>query len=137
MLVPGVQGMSERITVTSVIDRYLEHARLFYFHNGGAPEIYAASADWMPRNLERRVELMFPIDDEDARRRAESILQTAFTDTTNAHAMQPDGTYKAPQGGRKKVRSQELFHEQARERAAEQEKLNQKVFEVRRKTPKA
>ena len=60
MLVPGVAGMSENITVVSVIDRYLEHTRIFWFENGGADELYLSSADWMPRNLDRRVELMFP-----------------------------------------------------------------------------
>ena len=139
MLVPGVSGLSENIEVTSIVDRYLEHARVCYFHNGGAPEVYAASADWMPRNLERRVELMFPIEDEEARTRAVSVLETAFADTTHAHAMQPDGSYAPvrPADGSEPVRSQRLFHERARDRADRDDATNQKVFEVRRKRPHA
>ncbi len=138
MLVPGVPGLSERISVTSIVDRYLEHARVYYFHNGGTPEVYAASADWMPRNLERRVELMFPIEDEEARARAVSMLETAFADTTHAHAMQPDGSYlPVPRDDRAQpVRSQLVFHERARDRADQDDATNQKVFEVRRKPPR-
>ena len=62
-LQPGIEGISENIRVVSVIDRYLEHSRIFYFQNGGAEEVYLSSADWMTRNLDRRVELMFPVDD--------------------------------------------------------------------------
>ena len=64
---PGVKNISDRISVISIVDRFLEHSRLFYFSNGGEEEYYAASADWMPRNLDRRVELMFPITSEDGR----------------------------------------------------------------------
>ena len=135
MLIAGVPGMSENITVTSIIDRYLEHSRIIYFHNGGSPELFAASADWMPRNLERRVELMFPLEDEDAQRRALSVLDAGFADTTNAHRMQADGSYTPPAKTAKPFRSQEFFHDEARDRAAEQEQVNQKVFEVRRKPP--
>ncbi|MFP4114876.1 MAG: polyphosphate kinase 1 [Spirochaetota bacterium] len=139
MLVPGVPGLSRNITVVSIVDRYLEHARLVYVHNGGSWEIYASSADWMPRNLERRVELMFPIEDEAARTRAAEALEMAFQDNTNAHVMQPDGTYipVTRRKGEQVVRSQELFHERARERAHEQDGANEKVFEVRRRPPKA
>ncbi|MFW5743599.1 MAG: polyphosphate kinase 1 [Spirochaetota bacterium] len=138
MLLPGVPGLSERISVTSIVDRYLEHARVYYFHNGGTPEVYAASADWMPRNLERRVELMFPIEDEQARSRAVSVLETAFADTTHAHAMQPDGSYTpvSPSDDADPVRSQLVFHERARDRADQDDATNQKVFEVRRKPPR-
>ena len=64
-LVPGVAGVSENIEVISIVGRFLEHSRVFYFANGGAREVYLSSADWMPRNLERRVELMFPVQQED------------------------------------------------------------------------
>lgn len=135
MLVPGVPGMSERITVVSIVDRYLEHARLFYFHNGGAPEVYASSADWMPRNLERRVELLFPVADPDARSRVMSVLGLAFDDTTNAHLLESDGSYRPvlPKRGEPAVRSQLELQEQARERAPDTSASNQKEFEVRRK----
>jgi polyphosphate kinase len=139
MLVPGVPGQSENIIVTSIIDRYLEHARIFYFHNGGSAEVYASSADWMPRNLERRVELMFPIEDEEARARAVAVLDTAFADNTNAHVMQADGAYlpATPAKGKPEVRSQRVFFDRARERADEDDGMNEKVFEVRRKPPRA
>ena len=138
MLVPGVRGLSDRISVVSIIDRYLEHSRMLYFHNGGTPEVYGSSADWMPRNLERRVELMFPIEDEEARARATAILEVAFRDTTNAHLMQPNGAYRPVAGMWRgpAVRSQELLHESARERAPDAGVTNQKVFEARRKLPK-
>lgn len=138
MLVAGVKGMSERISVTSVIDRYLEHARVIYFHNGGAPEVFAASADWMPRNLERRVELMFPLEAEDVKKRAITALEMAFADTTNSHLMQPDGTYAPPDPGKgTPLRSQQWFHDRAKERGDELDATDQKVFDVRRKPPKA
>lgn len=137
MLVPGVAGLSDTIEVTSVIDRYLEHARIISFHNGGVPEVYAASADWMPRNLERRVELMFPITEEWQQRKAISILETCLGDTTNAHRMLPDGTFAPPAPGKKKVRSQLEFQEQAKARTKRSDHENEKVFEVRRKPPKA
>lgn len=135
MLVPGVKGQSENIRVVSVVDRYLEHARLIYVYNGGAPEVYASSADWMPRNLERRVELMFPLDDERARERALSILETGLADTTNGHVMQPDGSFAPPPGGEDAVRSQQLFYERAQREAKNSDTGNQKVFEVRRRPP--
>ncbi|HKJ85301.1 MAG TPA: polyphosphate kinase 1 [Spirochaetia bacterium] len=138
MLVPGVNGLSENITVVSIVDRYLEHARVIYVHNGGAPELYASSADWMPRNLERRVELMFPIEDADARARVVAMLQLSFADTTNAHRMQPDGSYLPPSDTRtsKAIRSQEALQTIARERTRSTDVTNQKVFEVRRKAPR-
>ena len=135
MLVPGVPGLSERIMVVSIVDRYLEHARILYFHNGGSPEVYATSADWMPRNLERRVELMFPVEEEEARSRALGVLEAAFADTSNAHLMKSDGSYEPRRPGRKgrPVRSQLDLQELACSRARDTDVTNQKVFEVRRK----
>jgi len=137
MLVPGVSGQSENIRVVSVVDRYLEHARLLYVHNGGSPEIYASSADWMPRNLERRVELMFPLLDQRAIDRAKLILETGLADSTNGHQMQPDGSFAPPTGGSDGLRSQAFFHQRATEQAAGNGTANQKVFDVRRRPPKA
>ncbi|TVQ27118.1 MAG: polyphosphate kinase 1 [Spirochaetaceae bacterium] len=137
MLIPGVPGLSENITVISIIDRYLEHARLLYVHNGGAGEVYASSADWMPRNLERRVELMFPISDPDARSRAIQILDTAFADTAQSHLMQPDGSFRRlSPGKRPAVRSQEVYQQRARDHAASSESVNRREFDVRRTPPK-
>jgi polyphosphate kinase len=92
-LVPGVEGMSENITVVSLVGRFLEHARIFYFENGGAEEIYLSSADWLPRNLEKRIELMFPIRDESLRVRVRGILEAYFRDNVKARRLGPDGTW--------------------------------------------
>jgi polyphosphate kinase len=95
MLAPGVSGLSEHIRVISVIDHYLEHSRVFYFANGGAEELYLASADWMPRNLERRVELMFPLLQADLKRRVLAILEAYFEDNTHARELRGDGVWRS------------------------------------------
>jgi polyphosphate kinase len=77
-LLPGVSGVSERIRVISIIGRFLEHSRLQYFANGGAPEYYFGSADWMPRNLDRRVEAMVPIEDAALHKQLQSVLETCL-----------------------------------------------------------
>ena len=112
---PGVRGVSDSIRVVSVVDHFLEHSRVFSFHNGGDPELYLSSADWMPRNLDRRVELMFPILDAGLRQRALDLLMLPFRDTTHAHALEPDGSYSplAPRPGEKPLRSQEYLTRQA------------------------
>lgn len=134
MLVPGVPGQSENIRVVSVIDRYLEHARVFVFANGGNPEVYIASADWMPRNLEKRVELMTPIEDPEIRGRIQNDLRLFFSDTSKAHHMQPDGSWRRVVG-RPPVRAQ---HEQYRRLAARAGSVgteSRHEFKVRRKPP--
>ena len=90
----GIPGVSENITVRSIVGTFLEHARIFWFRNGEHPEIYMASADWMPRNLNRRVELMFPLDDEDCARAAKHILDVQMADTLKAHVLRADNTYE-------------------------------------------
>jgi len=98
----GDEKLSKNIQVVSIIDRYLEHARIFYFHKGGNPELFIASADWMTRNLEKRVELMIPITEAKAKKRLTEILKGAFTDNQNAHIIQSDGSSlrKEPPRGR-------------------------------------
>ena len=91
---PGVPGLSENIRVRSLVGRYLEHARIYYFENDGHPEIYLASADWMPRNLDRRIELMFPVEDPDCFDRVRKILEVQLKDNLRAHLGLPDGTYR-------------------------------------------
>ncbi|MEO8597052.1 MAG: polyphosphate kinase 1 [Candidatus Solibacter sp.] len=94
-LKPGIAGVSENIRVTSIVGRFLEHSRIFYFRNGGKEQIYLGSADLMPRNLNRRVEILFPVDDEELRRRVrDEILAVYLVDNVKARRMQPDGSYK-------------------------------------------
>jgi polyphosphate kinase len=90
----GVPGLSENIRVTSVVGRFLEHSRIFYFHNEGQSEIFLASADCMRRNLDRRVETMFPVEDPQLERRIyDEILQIYLRDNTRARMLLPDGSY--------------------------------------------
>jgi polyphosphate kinase len=127
---PGVPGTSENIRVISIVDRFLEHARIFHFENGGKREVYLSSADWMPRNFQRRVEVMFPIEDEGLRdRMVDEILGIALADNVKARKLLADGSYVrvrptdassgAPAIGAavKLVRSQYRFMELAREKA--------------------
>ena len=97
---PGLPGISDNIRVLSIIGRFLEHARIYYFRNGGREEIYSGSADLMPRNLNRRVEIVFPIENPSlVRRLRDVILETSLSDTVNAHRLQSDGSYtRAPRG---------------------------------------
>lgn len=110
----GVPGLSETITVRSILDRYLEHPRIFWFQNGGAPEVYCASADWMDRNFDRRLELIFPIVDADAVKEVEAILDIGFEDNVKAWEMQPDGRYERvpePKTEKDRVHSQRVCYE--------------------------
>jgi polyphosphate kinase len=94
ILRPGVKGLSERIRVRSIVGRFLEHSRIFYFENGGTREVYLGSADWMPRNLFERCEVVFPVRDPAAKTRIlEEIIPAYLADTTKARLQQPDGTY--------------------------------------------
>jgi polyphosphate kinase len=110
---PGLPGFSENIEVRSIIDRYLEHSRIFYFRNGGHEELYLSSADWMHRNLERRVELLFPITDENNRRRLIAVLKVYFDDNVKARRLLSDGAYQKvpPEGPR--LRAQEKLYREA------------------------
>ena len=110
----GVAGLSENITVRSIIGRFLEHSRVFYFFNEGAENIYIGSADWMPRNLDRRVELMFPVEDASCRERILEILRIELEDTLRSHLQNADGTYHRPDlRGKPKVDSQITLCEQS------------------------
>jgi polyphosphate kinase len=99
---PGVKGLSERIRVRSIVGRYLEHSRIFCFANGGKEEIFCGSADWMPRNLVERCEVLFPVTQPDLHKRLrEEILTAYLADNTKARLLQPDGEYvRAPQTGK-------------------------------------
>ena len=112
MLIPGQRGISDNIRVVSIIDRYLEHSRIFYFENGGNPEWYLSSADWMPRNLERRVELLFPVLDKQNQKLLDYFFSMYFADNVKAFEMQPDGSWhrKTLPQGQQPVRAQEALH---------------------------
>ncbi len=93
-LVPGIKGISENITVRSIVGQLLEHSRIFIFENGGNKKIYMGSADWMQRNLDKRVELVFPIDDEGLKERTVKIMDTMLSDVLNTRIQLPDTTYE-------------------------------------------
>ena len=92
----GIPGISENISVHSIVGDFLEHARIFYFYSNGQEEIYMGSADWMPRNLDKRVEIIFPVEDERLKEEIKHILDIQLSDNTKAHLLQPDGTYVKP-----------------------------------------
>jgi polyphosphate kinase len=98
---PGVHGLSDRIRVRSIVGRFLEHSRIFWFANGGAEEVFAGSADWMVRNLYERCEVVFPVCDESAKRRLrDEILDAYLRDNVKARILRPDGSYeRAPKTG--------------------------------------
>ena len=113
----GLPGVSERIRVVSTVDRFLEHSRVFYFSNGGDPEVFLASADWMPRNFFRRIEVMFPVEAAALKARiVDRILPTILGDNVKARLQNPDGSYRrlAPEEGQATIRSQTVLHSQAR-----------------------
>jgi len=119
---PGLPGVSETIRVTSIVDKYLEHSRIFYFENGGNPEVFLASADWMPRNFWRRIETLFPIEDASLQARiVGDILQPILSDTIKVRELLPDGTYRrrTPREGEAPLRSQVALQNLAREAARE------------------
>lgn len=109
---PGLPGISENIEVRSIVDRYLEHARIFYFANGGNEEVYLSSADWMERNLERRLELVFPVLDPGLQRRLIDILNTYFADNVKAWELLPNGTYRRVTSTGQRIRAQEVLYHQ-------------------------
>jgi polyphosphate kinase len=111
---PGLPGISERIRVLSIVDRYLEHARIFYFQNGGEPIFLLASADWMQRNFDQRVEIAFPILDPVLQKRLKDILDTQLCDNIKGWWMHPDGSYlRTPTDGGAPLRSQDRLYELA------------------------
>ncbi len=129
----GVPELSENITVRSIVGNFLEHIRIFYFENDEAPEVYMASADWMPRNLDRRVEIMFPILDEGLREKAIHILEVQLADNMKAHILQPDGSYVKPdRRGKAHVCAQDTFCQEAveavKKQKASEEPENRRVF---------
>ncbi len=131
---PGVPGLSETIRVVSVVDRFLEHARLFYFHQGGNAQVLFSSADWMPRNLDKRIELLVPVLDPAARRRLVGILKTCMADNVKGRVLRADGGYDRPARPARvrAVRSQAVFYEEARRAAQVEAESRKAVFEPHR-----
>jgi polyphosphate kinase len=110
----GIPGVSENIHVRSIVGNFLEHSRIFCFLNNGEEEIYMGSADWMPRNLDRRVEILFPVLDEGLKKQVKHILDVELADNTKAHILQSDGNYeKIDKRGKQLVDSQKQFCEEA------------------------
>jgi polyphosphate kinase len=113
---PGIRGVSDRVRVRSVVGRFLEHSRIFYFANAGEEEVYLASADWMPRNLYERVEVMFPLQETLLRERVrQEMLEAYLSDNVKARLLQRDGTYVRPwqaQGNRKPPSAHAAFNAQ-------------------------
>lgn len=109
-LIPEIKGYSENIRVISVVGQLLEHSRIFIFENNGNPLYYMGSADWMPRNLDRRVELVFPVEDEDIKKRVAEIMNIMFKDTVNARKQSSDMSYKSiDKRGKKRINCQKYF----------------------------
>lgn len=119
----GIKGLSENITVRSIVGNFLEHSRIFYFYNSGFEDVYMGSADWMPRNLDKRVEITFPVEDEDLKREIIEILSIQLADTLKAHFLMSDGSYaKQDLRGRDKLEAQAYFCKKAMNDAKEDSK---------------
>ncbi|MBO4901600.1 MAG: RNA degradosome polyphosphate kinase [Lachnospiraceae bacterium] len=125
----GMQGISENISVRSIVGDFLEHSRIFYFENAGASEVYCASADWMPRNLERRVEILFPVEEEALKERMLHILDTLLADTVKARILTEDGTYiRVDKRGKIPLCAQEVFCEEAAAFHQQDKEIKSRVF---------
>jgi polyphosphate kinase len=110
MLRPGIRGLSENIRVRSVVGRFLEHSRVFWFSNGGNDQVYIGSADWMSRNLKHRIEVVAPVTDPNAKRYLRDVLLEAYlSDNTKARELQPDGAYVPIDQGAEAFNSQTYF----------------------------
>lgn len=126
----GIPGVSENITVRSIVGNFLEHARIFYFYANGSEEIYMGSADWMPRNLDKHVEIIFPVEDEEIKKEVMHILEIQLADNVKAHILQPDGAYeKIDKRGKTLICSQDYFCEEATDRAkVKKEFIDKRIF---------
>lgn len=133
-LIPGIPGVSENITVRSIVGNFLEHCRIYYFLNDGKNEVYCSSADWMPRNLDRRVEILFPVESDELKSRLMHILEVQLMDNTKSQIKNMDCTYsKVKRRGKEPVNSQELFCKEAIEYGKSLKKHDTKTFKMRTK----
>ena len=128
---PGVKGLSENISVLSIVDRFLEHSRILYCLHGGDQLVFISSADWMPRNLDRRVELLTPIEDTALRDRLIEVLDCNLQDTVKSSRLLEDGTYERvrPRGRRRKLRSQEELYAAAKQAERQAQQSRRTIFE--------
>ena len=133
---PGVPGLSDNIHVVSIVDRILEHARILYFYHGGDELLFISSADWMPRNLDRRIELLVPIEDQASRSRLTTALDTYFRDNQNSWELQPDGSYVrvVPHAEQAKFRAQKIMHDMAVSAIQQVEQARRTTFEPHEST---
>jgi polyphosphate kinase len=133
-LCPGLPGLSENIRVVSIVDRFLEHSRIFWFRHGGDERVYISSADWMPRNLDKRVELMVPVDEPEHRQVLEDILRQAFRDNRKARELGPDESYRRlqPEPGETRRRSQELTYKEVQDHSRGATRAKRTTFEAHR-----
>lgn len=121
----GMPGISENITVRSIVGDFLEHSRIFHFYNNGFEEVYMGSADWMPRNLDKRVEILFPVEDDALKAEVIHILDIQLADNEKARILQKNGSYRrAAKGGHAKLNSQKYFCEEAKRAQKERKKQN-------------
>lgn len=125
----GIPGISENISVRSIVGNFLEHSRIFYFHNGGAEEVYMGSADWMPRNLDKRVEILFPVEDPNLKEAVKHILRVELDDTVKARILQADGHYeRVDRRGKPYINSQEVFCEEAAAAEKQEKETISRIF---------
>ena len=131
---PGLPGLSDNIRVINIVDRFREHSRVFHFHHGGDEQVFISSADWMPRNLDRRVELLVPVTSAAAKRRLISILETYLRDNVKSSEMRSDGTLLRIKSADKKtrIRSQEVLYQRAVMAVRQAEQSRRTAFQPHR-----
>ena len=134
-LIPNVKNLSENIKVYSIVGRYLEHSRIYYFYNSGDEEIYLASADWMQRNFDRRVETLFPLEDENIKQKVMKYLKVILSDNVKMRQLNSNGLYEkvVPKKNEPRVCSQELLYKIISEEIVKKNTQEKKVFIPRSK----
>ena len=126
----GIPGISENISVRSIVGNFLEHSRIFYFYDNGREDVFMGSADWMPRNLDKRVEIVFPVEDETCKKEVMEVLRIQLADNMKAHILQPDDSYeKVDKRGKTLICAQDYFCEKAKE----EEKMTEEEVEEHRR----
>ena len=131
-LTPGVPGLSENIRVISIIDRFLEHSRIIYAYHGGDEVVYISSADWMPRNLDRRIELLVPVTDSECRQKLINTLNTCLADNVKAKVLQADGSYALISTDDKALRSQAVLQKSAEDLVKHAKNYQATTYEAHR-----